>query len=289
MSIIDLHPTAIVSTEAKLGDGCTVGPYSIIGAGVVLGSNNRIGPHVVIEGNTEIGHNNEFFQFCSVGSRPQDLKYRGEASKLVIGNNNIVREYVTLQPGTEGGGMLTSIGDQNLFMANSHIGHDCHVGNYNILANSVGVSGHVTIGNRVIIGGLSGVHQFVRMGDLCFVAGLTRVQKDIPPYCMAYGDDGDIAGLNLVGLKRAGFSSFELSEIKQLYRDVFFAEGTLRSRIDATALKNEKVSNPNPKISLFLDFLKSSVRGTAQPKSKKAAKPVGSSKITDEIKNNLGD
>jgi UDP-N-acetylglucosamine acyltransferase len=157
----DIHSTAVVAPEAEIGDGCSVGPYSVIGPKVKLGNGCRVGSHVVIEGNTTIGDENQIFQFASVGAAPQDLKYHGEDSTLQIGSRNIIREYVTLQPGTEGGGMQTTIGDQNLFMACCHVGHDCRVGHRNVFANSAALAGHVTIGNGVIVGGLSGVHQFV--------------------------------------------------------------------------------------------------------------------------------
>ncbi|MCL4139356.1 UNVERIFIED_CONTAM: hypothetical protein GTU68_039304, partial [Idotea baltica] len=203
---MSIHSTAIIHEGASLGEGTEVGPYSVIGSKVKLGKNNIIKSHVVIEGNTEIGDENTFFQFASVGAAPQDLKFHGEDSKLIIGNKNTIREYVTLQPGTEGGGMLTSIGDQNLFMASSHVGHDCKVGNANVIANSVALAGHVTIHDFVIMGGLSAVHQFVRIGDSSMISGGSMVIKDIPPFSIAQGDRASLVGINKIGLERRGFS-----------------------------------------------------------------------------------
>ncbi|MCB0340336.1 MAG: acyl-ACP--UDP-N-acetylglucosamine O-acyltransferase, partial [Bdellovibrionales bacterium] len=157
----EVHPSAIIASGAVLGEGTSVGPYSIIGPNVVIGQNCQIGPHVVIEGFTTLGNDNRVFQFASVGSAPQDLKYKGEQSRLEIGSRNIIREYVTLQPGTAGGGMLSKIGDENLFMVSSHVGHDCRVGDKNVFANGVALAGHVQVGNGVILGGLSAIHQFV--------------------------------------------------------------------------------------------------------------------------------
>lgn len=227
----EIHPTAIVHDGAILGPECVVGPYSIIGPNVILGARNRLASHVVIEGHTTIGDQNQFFQFASVGSAPQDLKYRGEKSTLTMGTGNIVREYVTLQPGTAGGGMTTTIGDRNLFMANSHIGHDGKVGNGNIFANSAAVAGHVTVGNYVVVGGLCGMHQFVRLGDNCLLGAGSMVAKDIPPFCMAQGDRAHLVGLNIVGLERRGLTADDISRIKKLYRQLFLGKGRLEERL----------------------------------------------------------
>ena len=221
-----IHPTAIIAPGAVLGDGTTVGPYSIIGAEVRMGKNNRIGPHVVIEGRTTIGDENTVYQFASVGAAPQDLKFRGEPSELRIGNRNIIRENVTLQPGTAGGGMLTVIGDQNLFMANTHVGHDSRVGNRCVVANGAALAGHVTVHDGVIIGGLSGIHQFVRLGSVSMIGAGAMVAQDVPPYCMAQGDRASIQGLNRVGLERNGGSRDDLAVLREVYRVVFSPAGT---------------------------------------------------------------
>jgi UDP-N-acetylglucosamine acyltransferase len=193
---------------------------------VRLGRDNVVGPHVVLDGRTTIGDGNTIYQFASVGAPPQDLKYRGEPSELKIGNRNIVRECVTLQPGTHGGGMLTSIGDQNLFMANTHVGHDSHVGSRCVVANGAALAGHVTVADGVIIGGLSGIHQFVRLGAVCMIGAGAMVAQDIPPYCMAQGDRATVQGLNRVGLERNGGTREDLAILREVYRVVFTPQGT---------------------------------------------------------------
>ncbi len=260
----DIHPTALVAEGAKIGSGTTIGAYSIIGPHVSLGDNCTIHSHVVIEGHTTIGDSNEVFQFASLGSTPQDLKYHGEPSELRVGSKNIIREYVTLQPGTEGGGMLTSIGDENLFMVSSHVGHDSHVGNGNIFANSVGMSGHVTVGNKVTVGGLCGIHQFVRLGDYSFLAGGAMVTQDIPPYCLAHGNRAELIGLNQVGLKRAGWDSDSVSTMRRVYRKLFYGTGTLKERLAEAQQEYGALDFAH----LFLEFIQSSERGVAQARSK---------------------
>jgi UDP-N-acetylglucosamine acyltransferase len=260
-----IHPTAIVDPSATVGEGTSVGAYSIIGAGVVVGRNNRIGPHVVIEGNTRIGDENEFFQFCSVGARPQDLKYRGEPSELHIGNRNIIREYVTLQPGTSGGGMVTRIGDSNLFMANTHVGHDSVVGNRCIMANSAALAGHVTLGDGVVIGGLVGIHQFVKIGDLVMIGGGAMVTRDIPPFCIAVGDRATLQGLNHIGLERGGVSREEISLLRKIYRDILIGDSSetkgmrFKERVDVTRAR----AQGNAKCEAFIEFIDRSERGIA--------------------------
>jgi UDP-N-acetylglucosamine acyltransferase len=221
-----IHPTAIVADGAVIGEGTTVGAYSIIGPHVRLGLNNVVGPHVVLEGRTTLGDGNTIYQFASVGAAPQDLKYKGEPSELKIGHKNIIRECVTLQPGTQGGGMLTSIGDQNLFMANTHVGHDSHVGSRCVVANGAALAGHVTVADGVIIGGLSGIHQFVRLGAVCMIGAGAMVAQDIPPYCMAQGDRATVQGLNRVGLERNGGSRDDLAILREVYRVLFTPQGT---------------------------------------------------------------
>ncbi|NMC62189.1 MAG: acyl-ACP--UDP-N-acetylglucosamine O-acyltransferase [SAR324 cluster bacterium] len=232
---IQVHSTAIVENGAEIGDGTSIGPYSVIGRHVKLGANNIIGSHVVIEGNTSIGDGNKIFQFASVGSIPQDLKYHGEESRLVIGSKNLIREFVTLQPGTEGGGMITEIGNGNLFMANSHVGHDSKIGNSNIFANSVAVAGHVQIGSRAILGGLSGIHQFVRLGDLCLISAGAMVSKDVPPFCIAHGDHATLIGINKIGMERAGFDAAEIALVRKLFRMIFLSKGAFKDRINKGA------------------------------------------------------
>ena len=252
-----IHPTAIVASSAVLGEGTSVGPYSVIGPKVRIGKNNRIGSHVVIEGNTTLGNDNTIYQFASVGAEPQDLKYHGEESTLTLGDGNIVREFVTMQPGTEGGGMKTVVGNKNLFMANCHLGHDGIVGDGNVFANSAALAGHVTIGNRVTVGGLTGIHQFVRVGDFAILSGGSMVVKDIPPYCTAQGDRCYLVGLNPIGLQRGGMSDEDIQKIKVLYRDVILGSGLLKSRIETA---REKFQSFKPALA-FLDFIGTSSRG----------------------------
>ncbi len=261
-----IHPTAIVDPAATIGEGTTVGPYSIISAGVSIGRNNRIGPHVVIEGYTRIGDDNTLFQFCSVGARPQDLKYRGEPSELHIGNHNIIREYVTLQPGTSGGGMVTKVGDNNLFMANTHVGHDSVVGDRCIMANSAALAGHVILGNGVVIGGLVGIHQFVKIGDLVMIGGGAMVTRDIPPFCIAVGDRATLQGLNYIGLERSGVSKEEIAMLRKVYRDIVVGDSTetkgmrFKERVEATRVRVQG----NLKCLAFVEFIDKSQRGIAQ-------------------------
>jgi UDP-N-acetylglucosamine acyltransferase len=260
-----IHPTAIIDPSASIGEGTTIGPYSIIGPHVVLGKGNRVGPHVVIEGRTFIGNENTIYQFASVGAAPQDLKFQGEPSELRIGDRNIIREYVTLQPGTLGGGMLTSIGNQNLFMANTHVGHDSHVGNRCVIANGAALAGHVTVQDGVIIGGLSGIHQFVKLGSVAMIGAGAMVAQDIPPYCMAQGDRASIQGLNRVGLERNGGSRDDLSVLREVYRLIFTPSGSeAKSKVfkDRVAQARELVGS-NERGVAFVSFIEGSQRGIA--------------------------
>lgn len=257
-----IHSTAIIDKCAELDSSVEVGPYCIIGPKVKIGAETVLNSHVVIEGNTSIGKKNKFFQFSSIGAVPQDLKYHGEDSRLEIGDANTIREYVTLQPGTSGGGMLTKIGNNNLFMANTHVGHDCIIGNANIMANSAALSGHVLVGNNVTIGGLAAIHQFVRLGNYAFIGGGAMVTADIPMYCTCVGDRAKLTGLNQVGLSRNGFNDSQISQLKKLYREIFYASGVLKTRI--AELKTKYAAE---KICLdLLEFIESSPRGIAIPR-----------------------
>lgn len=261
----NIHPTAIVDSRAIIGAGTRVGAYSIIGPNVKLGRDNVVGPHVVLDGYTTIGDSNAIYQFASVGSPPQDLKYRGEASELRIGNGNIIREYVTLQPGTLGGGMLTSIGDKNLFMASTHVGHDSHVGSRCVVANGAALAGHVTVADGVIIGGLSGIHQFVRLGSVCMVGAGAMVAQDIPPYCMAQGDRATVQGLNRVGLERNGGTREDLGILREVYRIVFTPAGTEAQDMvfkDRVSLARKVVGESQRGVD-FVSFIEASERGIA--------------------------
>ena len=268
-----IHPTAIVSKSATLGKGVCIGPYSIIGEHVVIGSGTSIGPHVVIDGHTTIGENNQIFQFSSIGSTPQDLKYKGEASELHVGDNNTIREYVTLQPGTKTGSMISKIGNNNLFMVGAHVGHDAVVGNSNVFANYCCLAGHVTIEDKVTIGGLSGIHQFVRIGQLAILGAGAMVAQDIPPFCIAQGDHAKLVGINKVGVSRAGYTSEEITRLRKLFRQIFWSKASaISDPADGSARKSmmQKLAEIEKQISgfragqLMIDFMTSeSSRGVA--------------------------
>lgn len=219
------HSTAVISSTAQLADDVAVGAYSIIGDNVTIASGSHVASHVVIDGHTEIGKNNQIFPFASLGSAPQDLKFKGEPSRLVIGDNNVIREYVTLQPGTRSGLMLSRIGSNNLFMIGSHVGHDAVVGDGNIFANYCCLAGHVVIEDKVTIGGLSGIHQFVRVGQLSILGAGAMVAQDVPPFCIAQGDHARLLGINKVGVSRAGYSSEDIAQLRKVFRDLFWGKG----------------------------------------------------------------
>jgi len=252
-----VHPTALIHPEAKLHESVEVGPYAVIGPKVRIGAGTRIGSHAVIEGRTELGERNRVFQFASVGAVPQDLKYAGEDTELIIGDDNQIREFTTLHIGTNGGGGLTRIGNKNLFMAYSHVAHDCRLGDSCVLANSAALAGHVEVGNHVAFGGLSAVHQFTRIGDHAFIAGGAMVAMDVPPYCTAQGDRAELVGLNTVGLARHGFSDDQIARVKDAYKVLFRSKLGLNEAI--AKLKAEY--GGHAEIDVFLDFVVQSKRG----------------------------
>ena len=254
-----VHPTALISAGATVGAETEIGPFCIVGPKVVLGKRNVLRSHVVIEGRTEIGDGNHFFQFCSIGSLPQDLKFKGEDSLLRLGDNNRIREYVTIQPGTAGGGMLTQVGDGNLFMVSSHVGHDARVGNNNVFANSCALAGHVSVGSGTIVGGLSAIHQFARLGDLCMLAGGSMVSKDVPPFTIAQGDRARLVGINVIGLQRRGFNRDDVRSLRKAFRALFFTQGTQRERLDRARAEFGSIVC----VKEFLDFIDASERGIA--------------------------
>jgi len=255
-----VHPTAIVDSAAEVAVDVEIGPYSVIGANVRVGKGTKIGSHVVIQGRTTFGEENVIFPFASVGTIPQDLKYKGEASELLIGNRNTIREYVSLNPGTAGGGMVTRIGDQNLLMMQCHIAHDCIIGDRNVIANGATLGGHVTIEDFVIVGGLVGIHQFVRLGTGAIIGAGSMVSKDVPPYCNATGDRAKLHGLNLEGLRRRGFDRSVIDIIRKAYRIVF--QSKLRTD---DALKKISAELPGiPEIERFVSFIGQSQRGVCR-------------------------
>ena len=257
------HPTAIIHPKAKLGAGVSVGPYAVIGEHVTIGPGTRIGAHCVIEGRTTIGADCEFFTGAVVGSIPQDLKYRGEETVLIIGDRNTIREYVTINPGTEGGGGKTVIGSDCLLMAYAHVAHDCILGNHVVLANSVALAGHITIEDRAIIGGLVGVHQFVRIGTLAIIGGCSRVIQDIPPYSTCVGYPAKVFGLNSEGLKRAGVASDVKDRLHHAFRVLFHSKLSMRHALDQMA-KEVAGDNHCPELQHLLDFVRQSKRGVCR-------------------------
>jgi UDP-N-acetylglucosamine acyltransferase len=252
-----IHPTAIVSTNAKIGDNVTIGPYAMVGDQVTIDSGTTVGPHAIIDPFVTIGSDCQIFQFASVGAVPQSLKFQGEETWTHIGDRCIIREFVTINRGTKDGGGITQIGDDCLLMAYVHIAHDCILGNKAVMANNATLAGHVEIGNFVTVGGLSGIHQFVRIGDYAFIGGKSIVVKDIAPYVLAQGDRAKLHGLNQVGLKRHGFNSETLKHLKKTYRLIFRIGLTLNEAIERVNAEVE----PIPEVKAFIDFIKSSQRG----------------------------
>jgi len=254
-----IHPTAIVDPKAELGANVTVGPYSIIDAPVTIAADTHIGPHVIIRPFTHIGQRCRIFQFAVIGEVPQDLKFQGEESHLIIGNDNVIREFATLHRGTAGGGGVTQIGDHNLLMAYTHVAHDCRLGSHIIMSNAATLAGHITVDDYAILGGLSAIHQFCRIGAYAFIGGASAVARDVPPFCMAVGNRAKIVGLNLVGLKRHGFSTATLDSLKTAFETLFVSELTLK---EAMAQLRQRYPEENA-IKIMLDFLEHSERGLA--------------------------
>jgi UDP-N-acetylglucosamine acyltransferase len=217
----NIHPTAIVSPRAQIGDDVEIGPYSFVGEHAAIGRGTRIGMHAVIEGYTSIGERCRIFTGAVIGSPPQDFKYRGEVSYLRIGNDNIIREYVTINPGTQGGGGQTTIGHENLIMAYVHVAHDCLIGDKAILANGATLAGHVHVGDQAIIGGLVAVHQFTRIGRMSIIGGCSKVVQDVPPYSTCDGHPALFRGLNIIGLERAGIATEAIRALRQTYRCLY--------------------------------------------------------------------
>jgi UDP-N-acetylglucosamine acyltransferase len=262
-----IHPTAIIEPGATLGPGVRIGPYCHVGPKVVLGEAVELLSHVVLAGDTAVGPRTRLFPFASIGHQPQDLKFKGEESRLVIGADNIIREYVTMHPGTAGGGMETRIGDHCLFMASSHVAHDCKVGDHVIMANNVALGGHIAIGDYAFLGGQAAVHQFVRIGQHAMIGGLTGVERDVIPYGMVVGDRARLSGLNIVGLQRRGFSRDEIQALRTAYQMLFGDDpepGTLADRVAAVAARFPEVAPVRD----VVDFIRAdSSRGLVQPKA----------------------
>ncbi len=256
-----IHPTAIISPGAELDSTVSVGAYAVIGEHVRIGSGTTVGPHAVIEGRTEIGCDNQIFQFASVGAIPQDLKFHGEETTLKIGDRNRIREFVTIHLGTEDGGGETVIGNDGLFMAYSHVAHDCKVGDHVILANAATLAGHCEIDDFAIMGGLSGAHQFTRIGCHVMISGGSMIAQDIAPYSIVQGDRAKTVGINLTGLKRRGFSAQALANIKNMYKLVFRSNLKLE---DAISQIETQYDTAAAEVAIYVEFLKNSTRGLAR-------------------------
>ncbi|WP_410525920.1 acyl-ACP--UDP-N-acetylglucosamine O-acyltransferase [Rickettsia endosymbiont of Lasioglossum villosulum] len=246
-----MHPTSIIAEGAKLGKNVKVGPYCIIGPEVILHDNVELKSHVVIEGITEIGESTVIYPFASIGQPPQILKYNNELSNTIIGSNNIIREYVTVQAGSQGGGMITSIGNNNLFMVGVHIGHDCKIGNNVVFANYVSLAGHIEVEDYVIIGGLSAVHQYARIGKYAMIGGLSPVGADVIPFGLASGKRAVLEGLNLIGMNRKEFDKAESLNALKIVQEIFLGEGNFADRIKQA---QEKYKN-NSIVMQIIDFL----------------------------------
>jgi UDP-N-acetylglucosamine acyltransferase len=259
-----IHPSAIVDPGATLGSGVEIGPFSVVGPRVTLGDGCRLHSHVVIEGRTTVGKRCEFFPFASIGHIPQDKKYQGEESSLEIGDDNVIREYVTINPGTESGGMVTRVGSGCLLMAHAHVAHDCQLGDHVIMANGATLAGHCEVGDYAILGGLSAVHQFVRIGEHAFVGGMSGVENDVIPYGMIVGNRAKLKGLNVVGIKRQGLSRDQLRKLREAYDLLFDKEGTLLERAERVA----KAFPGEEHIDRLLAFIRAeSARSLSVPKA----------------------
>ena len=255
------HPTALIHPNAKLADDVSVGAYSIIGEYVEIGAGSVVGPHVVIEGHTTIGKGNSFFQFSSIGEIPQDKKYKGEPTQLIIGDNNTIRESCTLNIGTVQDGGITSIGNDNWIMAYVHVAHDCHIGDHNVIANAVQFAGHVTVGHHTLIGGMTGIHQFVRVGDFAMVGFQTRLSQDLPPFVTAVGNPAEAKGPHQEGPRRAGFSPARVDMLKQIYRSLYRAGNSFETSKKEIGELRGQVAEADTDIDNMLAFLNSASRG----------------------------
>jgi UDP-N-acetylglucosamine acyltransferase len=258
-----IHPTAIISPGAQLADDVAIGPYCVIGEHVTLAAGVSLKSHVVIDGRTTIGERTRIFPFASIGFEPQDLKYKGEPSSLEIGQDNTIREHVTINPGTEGGGMVTRVGNHCLLMVGAHVAHDCQVGDHVILVNNATLSGHVVMEDHAILGGLSAVHQFVRIGRHAMIGGMSGVERDVIPYGLVMGDRARLHGLNIIGMQRRGFSRDDIQGLRSAYNYLFGDEGTLSERVNVIA---ERFSGVGPVDELVTFIRADSSRAICQPK-----------------------
>lgn len=264
----DIHPTAIVDDAAVLGEGVRIGPYCTVSAEAKLDDGVVLDSHVVVAGRTTIGPNNRIYPFSAIGTPPQDTKYSGEASELILGANNVIREHVTMNPGTSGGGMVTRVGNNCLFMVGAHLAHDCQVGDHVILVNNVILGGHVEVQDHAILGGMSAVHQFVRIGRHAMIGGKSAIESDVIPYGSVLGNRAYLSGLNIIGLKRRGFSRDEIHGLRAAYRLLFAQEGTMQERLaDVAAM----FANHEQVMEIVAFIQADSTRALCQPKLDRAA------------------
>lgn len=255
-----IHPTAIIAPDSILEEGVEIGPYAVIGSDVKIGKNSIIGPHVVIENFTHIGEGCHIFQFCSIGASPQDLKFGGEKTRVVIGNFNTIREFVTIHRATTADIGVTIIGDHNLIMAYCHVAHNCKLGDRIVMANAATLAGHIHVEDYAIIGGLTGIHQFSRVGEHCMIGGCSAVTKDVPPYTIAQGNHAKLFGLNSIGLKRRNFSEKTIKAISNAYRIIFRSQLLLADAIKKAETEAEDI----PEVNHFIKFIKESTRGVCR-------------------------
>jgi UDP-N-acetylglucosamine acyltransferase len=253
-----IHATAIVAPGAALAQDVAIGPYCVVGEEVVLGPGVRLIAHVVVDGRTTIGERTRIFPFVSIGLEPQDLK-----STLVIGAHNTIREHVTMNPGTEGGGMVTRIGDHGLFMVGAHVAHDCQIGDHVIMANNSTLAGHVVVEDYALLGGLSAVHQFVRIGRHAMIGGMSGVERDVIPYGQVMGDRARLSGLNIIGMQRRGFSRDDIQTLRSAYQFLFSADGTFNDRVNEMA---ERFGGIGPVDDIIAFIRADSTRAICQPK-----------------------
>jgi UDP-N-acetylglucosamine acyltransferase len=256
-----IHATALIDAGAELADDVEVGPYAVIGAHVRIGAGSSIGAHCVVEGHTTIGANNRIFQFASIGAAPQDKKYRGEPTRLEIGDGNTIREFVTINTGTAQDAGITVLGDDNWIMAYVHIAHDCRVGSHTIIANATQLGGHVHLGDWAFLGGLSGVHQFVRVGPHAMTGFQTRLSQDLPPFVTAAGNPAEATGINAEGLRRRGFSAERIAQVKRIHRALYRQGLTLAAAVGEIEGLRGAVADGDDDIALMLGFLAGAERG----------------------------
>lgn len=255
-----IHPTAQIHPKARIDPEVEIGPFCVVGEQVRLHRGVQVASHVVIDGWTEIGEGTRLFPFASIGSIPQDLKFKGEESRVVIGKNNTIREYVTVNRGTGPGGGVTQIGDHNLLMAYVHVAHDCRIGNHVILANAATLAGHITVQDHAVIGGLTGLHQFVRIGRHAIIGGCSAVAQDIPPFVSAVGNRTKLYGLNTVGLKRHGFSDAQITALKAAYKILFRSKLSMKEAVEKIRTEFES----SPEAQELATFVETSERGVGR-------------------------